>query len=250
MNPLLTLALGMLLAAAPPRSESVREPNSKVVFPVHLTALASEGAQHELLGTGIKTKTIFKIDVYALGLYADPGPAAEAFVPWKGQSARRLAKKYDFYKRLIRSPFGKTLRIVMVRDVKSRDWLNDLEDRVLPMIETYERREGFRGGEEAWKRFRSFFDMKKLRDGNELVFTSYPGEGRLIVSLRGELRGEVYSRALCWSFFEAFLGKDPVSDSARRTMVKRAPVVIKRELEAREAEEAREVSEGDEQDED
>lgn len=229
MNPLLSIALGLALAVLPPNTESVREPESKVVFPVRIDAAGSKQVRHELIGTGIKTKTIFKFDQYAIGLYIDVDEAIGSLAAWDGKTIRRLRKDKLFYKALTRGDFSKTLRIVMVRDIGIDNWLDSLEERILPRLERYDHDLGMQGGRAGWQRVREFFTMKKLHEGNELLFTAY-GDGRLVVSLRGTLRGETLSKPLCWAILDCFLWTDPLSESAKKTLISRVPMVIEREL--------------------
>ena len=67
----------------------VKEAKSKVPF--QSWASFSAGAKEEkteampilsLAGTGIRTKTIFKVKVYAMGLYLDAGPSRVALAKW------------------------------------------------------------------------------------------------------------------------------------------------------------------------
>src|SRR5262245_54398725 len=61
-----------LLLVVALQSAEVTEPNTQVKFPVQLAA--SSGAQ-VLTGTGVRTRTVLKVKVYAFGLYVDSAAA-------------------------------------------------------------------------------------------------------------------------------------------------------------------------------
>ena len=61
----------LLLIAALLQTTEVAEPNSHVKIPIELQAQV-------LTGTGIRTRTIAKVKVYAFGLYVDQAGARSA----------------------------------------------------------------------------------------------------------------------------------------------------------------------------
>src|SRR5580765_3560035 len=99
----------------------VTEPNTKVKFPVELQAQA-------LTGTGVRTRTIAKVKVYAFGLYVDPAGARSALAAWRGKKASDLWDDQAFYDVLTKGSFPMTLRLVMTRDVGGEQMGEALSD--------------------------------------------------------------------------------------------------------------------------
>src|SRR5512145_1253341 len=104
----------LLVAAVALQTGQVTEPNTKVAFPAELQAAA--GAQ-ALAGTGVRTRTMLKVKVYAFGLYLDAAGARSALAAWRGKNAAALAGDESLYKELLKGGFPMTLRLVMTRDV-------------------------------------------------------------------------------------------------------------------------------------
>lgn len=228
----LTLVLLPLAAARPlvptpapaAPQETVKEPRSKVRFPVRLTALRGEHV-HVLAGVGLRTKTIFKVKVYAAGLYVDGAAAAAALSAWKGRDGEHLDRDASFRRAVVEGQFGKTLRLVMTRDVDSEDMVEAFDEVLKPRIVRAQKRWQWTGGLEALGRFRRQFDLKELKKGTELVFTLHP-DGRLVTSVGGRIKGEIESRALGWALFDAYLGDDPVQKDMREKLLSRFPGLL------------------------
>ncbi|MFQ6045984.1 MAG: chalcone isomerase family protein [Gemmatimonadales bacterium] len=219
------LALAPALSAAQgPQSDSVVEPKSKRAFPVMLE-VAGGSAAHILTGTAIRTKTILKVKVYAYGLYVDADAARDALTRWRGLSAAELAEDDAFYAALLEDNIGKTLRLVMTRDVGGEDMAEAFDDALAPRIEAYDRDHGTSGGLRVLEQFRSYFNLEELTKETELVFTCLPG-GRLVTSVAGSVRGELESPALCWALFDVYLGENPIMKKGKETVVERMPGVL------------------------
>ena len=71
----LLLAASVLL-----QTSEITEPNTKVTFSTHLQTAAGEQA---LGGTGVRTRTMLKVKVYAFGLYLDAAGARSALAAWR-----------------------------------------------------------------------------------------------------------------------------------------------------------------------
>ena len=117
-------------AAAP---ETVREPESGVTFPVALTPPAS-GTPHWLMGTGIRQRTIFRVNVYAFGLYVDAGGARASLSEFAGATAEALGRDERFTRRLLDLDFGMALRLVMTRTVSGGDVADAFDDALRPRM--------------------------------------------------------------------------------------------------------------------
>ena len=221
---LTALALATVgLLPLPGVAQAVREPASQVEFPLRLVPPGSTGA-HDLAGTAVRTRTIFRIKVYALGLYVDADAARTALASYRGTPAARLASDRDFYARLLDFDVAMTLRLVMTRDVEGPDVASSFDDALKPRVRTAAGR-GLAGGETALARFRGFFDLDRIRSGTEIVF-SCDADGRLTTRVGDAARPDIESPALCWSLFDVYLGDKPISSDARRTLIARFPDIL------------------------
>ncbi len=226
----LSLAVLLLTVAALPspdqgaRPETVLEPSSRVPFPVQLTPPGAT-RPHRLAGTAIRTKTIFRIKVYAFGLYVDAAAARSALGGYRGVPAERLASDQDFYRRLLELDVPMTLRLVMTRDVGGSDVANSFDDALKPRVRRAAAERGMAGGEQALATFRGFFNLDEVAKGTEIVF-SCDADGRLTTSVGEASRPGITSRALCWALFDVYLGEKPVSKDARASVITRLPDIL------------------------
>ncbi|HET8713528.1 MAG TPA: hypothetical protein VFM23_07585, partial [Gemmatimonadales bacterium] len=154
-----------MITAALQASE-VAEPNTGVKFPTQLQA--PTGVQ-ELAGTGVCTRTMLKVKVYAFGLYVDLAGARSALGAWRGKSARDLARDPALYDELLKGSFPMTLRLVMTRNVGGDQMSEAFNDALAPRVAQAEQR-GMPGGAAALAQFRGFFSSD-LKDGTELLFS-------------------------------------------------------------------------------
>lgn len=210
----------LLLAAL--QTPSVAEPNTKVPFPVELNTPAGMQA---LAGTGVRTRTMLQVKVYAFGLYVDPAGARTALAAWRGKSANDLNHDEALYRELLKGPFPMTLRLVMTRDVGGSQMAEAFDGALAPRVAQAATR-GMPGGAEALATFRGFF-TDKLSKGTELLFTWAPGN-KLVASIGGRPAGEIDNAALSWALFDVYLGADPISPRGKATMVARLPEVLGR----------------------
>lgn len=215
-----------LAAAVGQRAQpgSVIEPKSKRAFPVELRVPGSD-AVHTLSGTAIRTKTFLRIRVYAYGLYIDAEAARSMLSRWQGWSAADLERDDAFYAELLKDNFGKTLRLVMTRDVGGDDMAEAFDDALGPRVEQYDEEHGTTGGVDALRRFRGYFNVEELTKETELVFTWQLG-GTLVTAVAGSVRGEINSPALCWALFDIYLGEDPIMKKGKKTVIERMPELL------------------------
>jgi len=209
------------------------EPRTKVAFPVEASWAGGKTVQH-LLGVGVRDKTIFKVKVYALGLYVDPAGAAKALAAWNPQTLgvgtgegemkafyKKVRKDEKFYKALLSGAFSKTMRWVFVRDVDGEDIAEAFADSLEPRLKALEKKErNSKGAEErvaaatkSLAALKSWF-TEELEEGTELVFAWHPG-GDLVVTQDGKEIGKLTSRHVCHALFDTSLGEDSVTPDAR-----------------------------------
>ena len=194
-----------------PDVDVVVEPESGTPFPVVL-APPGAAAPHRLMGTGIRKRTLFRVKVYAFGLYVDPAGAAAALAEFAGTGAEGLERDAAFTRRLLALDFGMALRLVMTRTVSGGDVADAFDDALRPRMP----RAGAAAA--ALARLRGHLDVDEVRRGAEIVFACGPA-GRLATSVDGAERPAIESRALCRALFDVYLGADPIERDGKRNVV-------------------------------
>ena len=218
-----TVILSLLTFPAPAVSQStaeewVREPESDTPFPVVLTPPGT-ATPHRLVGTGIRQRTIFRVNVYAFGLYVDPAGARAALAAFAGRQASELRRDERFHQRLLDLDFGMTLRMVMTRTVEGGDVADAFDDALRPRMARAGRRSADGAGKNApLARLRSYLDVDEVARGTEIVFSCDP-EGRLTTSVGRAQRPPIESRTLCRALFDVYLGQDPIERGGRRNII-------------------------------
>ncbi len=215
------LALSATLIApqdAPPAVETVEEPDTEVKFPVALTV--AKDTDHELCGVGVRVKKKFFMNfkVYALGFYIDEETALPALREAAGDlSVKKLEKSKAFRKALLadgKKGFGRTIRLVMVRDVDADDMAEAFEDSLWPrMKDAAETTEERAAAKAALDKFRSFFE-KEAEEDQVMDFTWLPGD-KLQATVDGKGFALVKDKYLCGALFDVYLGDDPISSKAK-----------------------------------
>jgi hypothetical protein len=206
----------------PPRT--IEEPKSEVEFPIEKQALGSERVE-VVTGTGLRTKTIFRVKVYAFALYVDADGARKHLAKWKGRSANQLADDKTFYEALLKDDFGKSLRLVMTRNVDGDDMAEAFDDVLAPRLKKAEKKLEMPGGMEAMKVFRAYFDVDEVEEDTVLDFSWHPG-GKLVTAIGGKVMGTIENKALCWALFDVYLGKDPIEEKGKASVIARFPNLL------------------------
>ncbi len=215
--------LGLFAFAAPAGSqpsapETLREPESGTPFPVALTPPGTT-TPHRLVGTGIRQRTIFRVNVYAFGLYVDPAGARAALAAFAGRRASVLRRDEKFHRRLLDFDFGMTLRLVMTRTVEGADVADAFDDALRPRMARAGRRSADGAGKNApLARLRSYLDVDEVERGTEIVFSCDP-EGRLTTSVGRAQRPPIESRTLCRALLDVYLGQDPIERGGKRNII-------------------------------
>lgn len=203
-------------SAAAPKPEMVKEPETGILFPSFLEAPQGERTvRQDLLGVGAREKTIFKVNVYAMGLYVDLAAALPVLKQAVGARTLKEAKKDKaFHDAFLNDDFGKSLRWVMARDVGGEDIAEAFRDSLEPRIKAAQLDAAQRqSAETAVRTLRGYF-TSELTEGTELKFHWEPG-GRLHVSVGGVPKGVITNLALCRALFDVYLGADPISSTAK-----------------------------------
>lgn len=219
-------ATGRATAAA-----MIGEPESGTPFPVVLTPPGGT-TPHRLVGTGVRQRTIFRVKVYAFGLYVDPAVTTTALAEFAGTPAAALQRDAGFHRRLLDLDFGMTLRLVMARTVEGGDVADAFDDALRPRMARASERFSTRrcptqafmkgadgaGKEVPLARLRSYLDVDEVARGTEIVFSCDPG-GRLTASVGSAPQPPIASRDLCRALFDIYLGQDPIERDGKRNII-------------------------------
>jgi hypothetical protein len=191
--------IAVLLALSivgPALAEDVAEPKSDTKF-------ATKNGDTSLLGVGLRTKTIAKVKVYAIGLYV-----ADAAIsgPLRGK-----AGSAELYRELVNGDFKKKVVMKFLRDVSS-DQIRDAFRESL---------KGAGGKTEAWI---SYFS--EIRNGQECVIGWTPGVG-LETKVAGADKPAINDKALAAAIFGIWLGEKPIQEDVKKDLVGRSGQVLK-----------------------
>jgi hypothetical protein len=225
-TPLAACALAALALAAAIQDPApmVKESETGISFPAWIEAPAGDKTmRQDLLGVGVREKTILKVNVYALGLYVDVAAATPLLAKAAGKLERKKAlKDAGFQAVLLRDDVAKSLRWVMARDVGASDiaeaFSESLEPRVRKLAKTDEEKQAAAA---ALATFRGWFASGELTEGTELRFHAEPG-GRLHVFVGGAAKGTVVNAILCAALFDVYVGADPISSGAKASILEGA----------------------------
>ena len=204
---LLLIASAALQAGA----AELTEPNTQVKFPLELPAA---GGAQALTGTGIRTRTIAKVKVYAFGLYLDPAGARSALAAWRGKKASDLWDDQAFYDVITKGSFPMTLRLVMTRDVGGAQMAEALSEALSARMT---------GNNETLDKFTGFF-TSDLAKGTEILFARNGNSLKVVIG--GQAAGEIDNAVLPWALFDVYLGKKPISSEGKKTVVSRLPELL------------------------
>ena len=222
MRSLLMLFAATALATPAAAQSSVNEPASGVAFPVEHTG--ANGSPQVLAGTGLRTRTMLRVKIYAFGLYVDAAGARGGLSAFAGKTAAQLEGDNGFYDALLRMSFPMSLRLVMIRNITGEQMSDAFEEALRPRVVQAASR-NMPGGEAALTTFRGFFSLDRLTEGVELIFTCTP-DGTLHSSVAGDRKAPIASRALCWALFDVYLGRTPISPDGRKSAIARIPAII------------------------
>jgi len=220
------LSAGLLCAApliAEEKATHVTEPESEIKLPIELSVLEGT-ATHTLTGVAIREKTIFQVDVYALGHYVDAATAKKDLAAWKGKTAKQLADDNDFTKKILAAGFARTLRLHLARDVDSEDFNDAFADSLLPRVKKLMKK-GIKGAEKDVDTLKGYFTLDELEEGTKLDFT-WTKDGKFTTVMNGKKLGVMTSPALCEAMWDVYFGSDAIQDEFPKKLVERFPGII------------------------
>ena len=195
---LLSLALALLPAAA--GAADFVEPRTGVACPEQRDGMS-------LLGAGVRTKTLLKVKVYAICLYASDQALAGPLAKFRGQTTSPA-----FYRELVTGDFPKQVVMTFVREA-SADQVREAFYEALPSVDRKE-----------LDLFSSHFGAP--HKGDAYVIRWAPG-GTLEVTAAGQAKQPIPDKAFSTAVFGIWLGEKPLQDDIKRDLVARAPQVVK-----------------------
>jgi hypothetical protein len=192
----LMVALLLLFVAVSAFAQQVTEPKSGTRF-------SAKDGDMTLLGVGLRTKTVLKVKVYAIGLYVADSASAGAL--------KSKAGSPQLYPELVNGDFKKKVIMKFVRDVSQ----NQIRDAFRETL-------GGAGPKtEIWLQY--FGD---IHSGQELVIGWTPGIG-LETKVAGVDKVPINDKAFANSVFSIWLGDKPVQEDIKKDLVTRAGDVLK-----------------------
>lgn len=201
MRPSLSLLALSLALAAPASAQKVTEPKTGASF---------ENTDKDgwwLLGTGVRTRTMLNVKVYAIGLYVD-GPSYTRLVSSKGGNVKPTP---ELYKELVWGDFGKRVELRFVRDLSAAQIQGAF-------------REALAGADKAKvEQFAGYFgDIAK---GQDAVIRWAPG-GTLETTVAGAAKPPIADKGFAAAVFSIWLGEKPIQADLKRDLVARAAVTV------------------------
>jgi hypothetical protein len=200
MREIVAVALAVTLSAASAASQDVTEPKSGVAF-------APKVGDMSLLGVGLRTKTMLKVKVYAVGLYVADSALAGPLAALKGKTDSPA-----FYRELVTGDFPKEIRLKFVRDL-SAEQIQSAFREVLTAADPAKT-----------NLFVNYFG--ELKSGQEAVLHYSPG-GNLEVSVAGLGKPPINDKKFSESVFAIWLGDKPIQDDIKKALVSRADQLLK-----------------------
>jgi Chalcone isomerase-like len=187
------------VAAAPSSILLVTEPKTGLAFP------ASSGDM-SLMGIGLRTKTLLKFKVFALGFYVADSALSGTLAAHKGATGSSA-----FYRDLVTGDFEKQFVLKLARDLSAEQ------------IEQSFRSHMPAANPKLLDQFVSYFGQ--TRAGQECIFHWVPG-GRLEVTVAGVVQRPIADKAFADELFAIWLRDRPTEDPIRKQLVSRAAGLI------------------------
>jgi hypothetical protein len=194
------VALLPALAAPVLAQESVTEPKSGVVFPAKVGSLS-------LLGTGLRTKTMLKVKVYAVGLYVSDDALAGSLKAYKGKTATE-----PFFKELRGGDFEKQITMVFTRDLAAAQ----IQEAFRETLQAYD--------QHKVNLFVTFFG--DIRSGQQATLRWTPG-GTLETTVGGLGKTPIKDKTFTEAVYSIWLGDKPIQDDIKKGLASRAESLIK-----------------------
>ncbi|KAL9322148.1 hypothetical protein ACSQ67_010201 [Phaseolus vulgaris] len=220
------LFLAQVASSSAANAEYVEEPETNVKLQ---TCLNFPGCSNSLtlFGTGYREKVfaIVSVKVYTAGLYLDQHITRELNA-WKGQSKDAIQGNSSLFQTIFQSSFGKSLQIILARNIHGKTFWEALSDAISPRIPA-----STTADEIALSIFRSVFLDRPLKKGTFIILT-WLNPSKLLVSvssngLPSTIDAAIESENVSSALFNVFLGESPVSPSLKASVAEGLSKVLK-----------------------
>jgi len=193
----LVVALALAVSAS---AQEVTEPGSGVRF-------AAKRGELSLLGVGLRTRTIFKVKVYAVALYVADTALSGPLAAHRGKLGAPA-----FYRDLVQGDFAKEVHLRFVRALDRQT----IQDAM---------REALAGADRARvDAFVSYFP--EIKAGQECVIRWAPG-GTLETLMAGQPKPPIADKSFAAAVFGVWLGDTPIQEDIKTGLVSRAAALIR-----------------------
>jgi hypothetical protein len=196
----IAVTLLTLVLAGPVPGQEVTEPSSGVRFPVKRGALS-------LLGVGLRTRTVFRVKVYAIALYVADSALAGSLAEHRGKVGTAA-----FYRDLVGGDFPKEMHLKFTRDLDRGSIQEAMRDALAHASRV------------RVDTFVSYFPDVKANQ--ECILRWVPG-GTLEAVIAGEAKPPIADRDFAAAVFAVWLGERPIQDDLKKDLVSRAPELIR-----------------------
>lgn len=186
------LALTLAVSA----EADVAEPRTGVLFPEKI-------GETSLLGVGLRTKTILKVKVYAVGLYVADAALAGSL---KGKTGP------DLYRELVWGDYPKEIHLRLVRDVSA----SQMQEAIREALE--------KADQARTEQFVSYFS--DIKTGEAYVLRWTPG-GTLETLAKGTPKPPIADKNFAGAVFGIWLGEEAIQEDIKQDLVLRVPGLTK-----------------------
>ncbi|MFK5956258.1 MAG: chalcone isomerase family protein [Planctomycetota bacterium] len=199
---------------------TVIETETGIPFPIWMDLDSLGGQRHHLFGTGVREKTIFQVDVYGFGWYADREAALPILRKAAGNmSLKRALKDKKFHKAFLSDKYNKSLRWVMARDVDGEDVAEAFDDILEPGIKKIAKdKKALDIGLAAMKQLRGYFASGQLDEGDEIIFIWETG-GKLHTIVNNHKYPVIENLHVCYALFDVFMNEDPIDEDGKEMII-------------------------------
>ncbi|TVU32289.1 hypothetical protein EJB05_24013, partial [Eragrostis curvula] len=164
-----------------------------------------------ILGTGYRDK--FFVKVYAAAFYVDYSLGIDT-EQWKQKAGIEIYDSSSVFASIFKAPVVKSLRIILVRDVDGKTFVNALNDVIARQIKKPTAEE-----ESALSTFQSTFLGRNLKQGTSINLT-WLEPSRMLISISEnqdpvQVGAEIKSATVNYALYDGFFGDSPVSPSLR-----------------------------------
>eukprot|EP01098_Paradermamoeba_levis_P003888 TRINITY_DN1718_c0_g1_i4.p1 TRINITY_DN1718_c0_g1~~TRINITY_DN1718_c0_g1_i4.p1 ORF type:complete len:282 (-),score=37.90 TRINITY_DN1718_c0_g1_i4:22-867(-) len=188
--------------------DTVLESWSQTLFP--------KRNKQELVGVGVRT--VFWVSTYALALYLPPSCLKKLKDELPAGPEGHPIVTQEFFDNLLLSnekDVEKTIRIVPAHNTSSGHFVSGLITSIQNRLQTRE----LRGTETEIQKLKDALQIIDFKKGAQVDFSWTPGNV-FRISCNGEEKEKMSSPALCWAFFDVYLGKDTKATNAKEAFVR------------------------------